>query len=136
LNSVAWATPPALFLWRVFQGRVSQTICPGWLWTIILLISASLVAGIAGVNHWHPAASCSWGAPAGSPLFPLLSTTKNLLSWRNVPWKIMLCKTPKMGWCTMKYKIRVGFTPRPYLAQTSFLLPQHLYIWRLQKKQK
>jgi hypothetical protein len=23
-----WATPPALFLWRVFEDRVSRTICP------------------------------------------------------------------------------------------------------------
>jgi hypothetical protein len=34
-----------------FQDRVSQTICPGWLWTIVLLISASWVARIMGVNH-------------------------------------------------------------------------------------
>jgi hypothetical protein len=25
-----WATPPALFLWRVFQNKVSWTICLGW----------------------------------------------------------------------------------------------------------
>jgi hypothetical protein len=37
-------------LWRVFQDRVSWTICPGWLWTVILLISASWVAGITGVS--------------------------------------------------------------------------------------
>jgi hypothetical protein len=23
-------------LWRVFRDRVSRTICPGWLWTMIL----------------------------------------------------------------------------------------------------
>jgi hypothetical protein len=30
LNSgaIPWATPPALVFWRVFQDRVSQTICP------------------------------------------------------------------------------------------------------------
>jgi hypothetical protein len=43
------------FLWRAFRGRVSRTICPGWLWTTILLISASWVAKIIDVSHWHPA---------------------------------------------------------------------------------
>jgi hypothetical protein len=54
LNSglTPWATLPALFLWRVFWDRVSQTFCPGWLWTLVLLISASWVAGITGVSHW------------------------------------------------------------------------------------
>jgi hypothetical protein len=35
LNSgpIPWATPPELFLWWVFQDRVSWTICPGWLRT-------------------------------------------------------------------------------------------------------
>jgi hypothetical protein len=43
------------FWWRVFWDRVSQTICPGWLWTVVLLISASWVARITGVRHQHPA---------------------------------------------------------------------------------
>jgi hypothetical protein len=53
LNSgpMPWATPPALFLWRVFQDRVSRTICLGWLWTAILLISASWVARITVMSH-------------------------------------------------------------------------------------
>jgi hypothetical protein len=46
-----WLTSP--FLWRVFWDRVSWTICPGWLWTSILLISASRVARIAGVSQQH-----------------------------------------------------------------------------------
>jgi hypothetical protein len=50
-----WATPPALFLWRVFWDRVSQTICLGWLRTMILLISASWVARIIGMSHQCPA---------------------------------------------------------------------------------
>jgi hypothetical protein len=50
-----WATPPALFLWRVFRDRVLQTICSGWLQTVILLISASWAAGITGMSHRHPA---------------------------------------------------------------------------------
>jgi hypothetical protein len=41
------------FLWWVFfQHRVLRTICPGWLQTVVLLISASGVAGITGVSHW------------------------------------------------------------------------------------
>jgi hypothetical protein len=56
LNSgpTLWTIPPALcdgFFW----DRVSQTIWLGWLWTIILLISASLVARTTGANHQHPA---------------------------------------------------------------------------------
>jgi hypothetical protein len=34
------------------QDRVLQTLSPGWHWTVILLISASWVARIAGVSHW------------------------------------------------------------------------------------
>jgi hypothetical protein len=55
LNSgpTPWATPlPALFF---FRHRVPQTIFPGWLWTVILLISASWIARITGVSHQHPA---------------------------------------------------------------------------------
>jgi hypothetical protein len=43
LNSVPtpWATPPALFYDRFFWDRVSWTNCPGWLRSVILLITAS-----------------------------------------------------------------------------------------------
>jgi hypothetical protein len=34
-----------------WDGGVSQTICPGWLQTTILLISASWVARIIGMSH-------------------------------------------------------------------------------------
>jgi hypothetical protein len=40
---------------RLFQDRVSRTIYLVWLQTMILLISASWVARIAGMNHRHPA---------------------------------------------------------------------------------
>jgi hypothetical protein len=82
-----------IFLWRVFQARVLRTICLGWLWTSILLISASWVARIIGVSHRHPAISfyfssiyflvlctaphmpqcclfVSWGPDLGVPLCP------------------------------------------------------------------
>jgi hypothetical protein len=35
-----------------FWDRLSQTICMGWLWTTVLLISASWVARVTGVSHW------------------------------------------------------------------------------------
>jgi hypothetical protein len=31
------------------------TVCLGWFWIMILLISASWVARITGVSHWYPA---------------------------------------------------------------------------------
>jgi hypothetical protein len=40
-----------------FGDRVFQTICPGWLRTSVLWISASWIARITGVSHqrlaWH-----------------------------------------------------------------------------------
>jgi hypothetical protein len=48
-------TPPSLFCDGYFRDRVSQTVCPGWLWTAILLISASWVVRITGMSHQHPA---------------------------------------------------------------------------------
>jgi hypothetical protein len=48
-----WATPPTLYCEEFFQNTVSQTICPGWLQTMILLISASWVARIIGLSHQH-----------------------------------------------------------------------------------
>jgi hypothetical protein len=35
----------------VFWDRVSRTICPGWLQTVILLISVSWVARTTGMSH-------------------------------------------------------------------------------------
>jgi hypothetical protein len=48
-------TPSVLFCAGYFQDRVSQTLCPGWPRTVILLIFASWVARITGVSHWPPA---------------------------------------------------------------------------------
>jgi hypothetical protein len=44
-------TPPVHFALVILE-MVSCELCPGWLWTVILLISASQVARITGVNHW------------------------------------------------------------------------------------
>jgi hypothetical protein len=43
-----WVTPPILFCDGFFWDRVSRTICLGWLWTTILLISTSWIARITG----------------------------------------------------------------------------------------
>jgi hypothetical protein len=49
--STLWATPLSLFCVGYFQGRVTPTICLGWLWTKILLIAVSWVARIIGMSH-------------------------------------------------------------------------------------
>jgi hypothetical protein len=43
------------FVMGIFEISVLWTVCPGWLSTVILLISASWVARIADESHWHPA---------------------------------------------------------------------------------
>jgi hypothetical protein len=57
LNSepLPWATPTAPFCEVFFCDKVWQTVCLDWLWTVILLISASWVARITGVSHQHSA---------------------------------------------------------------------------------
>jgi hypothetical protein len=52
LESLHWP-----FFGRDFLRQVLRTICPGWFWTSVLLISASWVARIPGVSHWHTAVS-------------------------------------------------------------------------------
>jgi hypothetical protein len=60
-RATPWATPPApLFCDGFFLDRVSPTICPGWLQTPILLISASWVVRIIRMSHWHPGCFCFW----------------------------------------------------------------------------
>jgi hypothetical protein len=53
-GSSPWAAPPALFGKGILQHRVSQTICPGWLQTVILLISVTRVDRITGMSHPAP----------------------------------------------------------------------------------
>jgi hypothetical protein len=43
-----------------FEIKSQRTGCPGWLWTAILLISASWVARITGVSHWHLVPQLFW----------------------------------------------------------------------------
>jgi hypothetical protein len=60
LNSgpIPWTTPLALFCLFFFWDQICQTICSGWLWTTILLISASCVARLTGMSHQCPALFC------------------------------------------------------------------------------
>jgi hypothetical protein len=53
--STTWSTLPALLCVAYFQDRVSQTLCPVWLQTTTLLITASWVARIIALSHWCPA---------------------------------------------------------------------------------
>jgi hypothetical protein len=53
LRATPWTTPPALSCSRFCRDRVWLTICLGWLWTLVLLISSSRVARITGRSHWH-----------------------------------------------------------------------------------
>jgi hypothetical protein len=46
-----WTTLSALFPVGYFWDRLSRAICPGWLWTVVLLISAFQVARIIGMSH-------------------------------------------------------------------------------------
>jgi hypothetical protein len=51
LRSTPWAAPPSLFCDGFFWDKVLQTICRGWHWIVILLISSSWVAKITGMSH-------------------------------------------------------------------------------------
>jgi hypothetical protein len=46
---VNWSSPPVHF-----ADGILRAICLGWSWTVILLISASQVARITGINHRYP----------------------------------------------------------------------------------
>jgi hypothetical protein len=52
----------------LYWDRVSWTVCPGWLQTTILLISASWLARIIDVSHRHLAVPfnvlINWGLPS------------------------------------------------------------------------
>jgi hypothetical protein len=58
---------------------VSRIICLGWLWTSILLISASWVARITGVSHWCPV-HIEFKASLGYIVRPCLKKHKDKLS--------------------------------------------------------
>jgi hypothetical protein len=53
LGPTPWATLPALFVLGIFEIGSQGLICLGCLQSVIPLISASWVARIIGVSHWH-----------------------------------------------------------------------------------
>jgi hypothetical protein len=52
LYSVTWTIPPGHFALIILKMEVSQTVCLGWLLTVILPIWASQVDRITGMSHW------------------------------------------------------------------------------------
>jgi hypothetical protein len=50
--SNAWPIAPVHLALVICKMQVSQSICQGWLWTMILLILTCQTAGITGVSHW------------------------------------------------------------------------------------
>jgi hypothetical protein len=61
LYHLSYSTSP-VFCVGYFRGRISQSICLGWLPTVILLIFDSQVARITGVSHLRLASHTFWGA--------------------------------------------------------------------------
>jgi hypothetical protein len=69
--------------WVFFKIGSCELFDQGWLWTAILLISASWVARITGVCHWCLATMYFFIIPPivifPSPLFPYPSPRQSLL---------------------------------------------------------
>jgi hypothetical protein len=94
LNSgpLPWATPPALFLWRVFQDRVSWNYLPGLVSTRIshwcLVRSISLDTGqphpglVGLLRIWHVSMDVSLPQPKRSRL---VNTPGRAQPW---PWNM------------------------------------------------
>jgi TRAP-type C4-dicarboxylate transport system permease large subunit len=59
----------------------SRIICPGWLWTLILLISVFCVARITGVSHRH-LASLRYFVTAVQRNWHCLETVCHVSIWR------------------------------------------------------
>jgi hypothetical protein len=74
-----------------FWDGVSWTICLGWLWTTILLLSSSWVARLTGVHHQHPASTNNF-LKINFISFTLQATAKTLplfyLNW-NIHFRII-----------------------------------------------
>jgi hypothetical protein len=104
------------FLWRVFWDRVSWNYLPGWLWTSIILISASWVARMTGMSHrcltaflilksYSPYPFCRdflQGGRAGRQLSVRLSTGANLTL------QVDIKETPGAEFCRGVAPVRRG----------------------------
>jgi hypothetical protein len=102
------ATPPALFFVKgssvFFCEGVSRTICLGWLWTTILLISPSWVTRITGESHWHPVLIFYFKANkqsiAVTEQFSSKKLSLEIWHWRQF-WTVTLNReNVKTGWLT------------------------------------
>jgi hypothetical protein len=80
------STSPFCEVFFFFQDRVSQTIGPGWLRTSILLIPASWVTRITGMNHQCPA-HFSFLTSSYVSTFWLPNSR-----WCELLWKVLLIK--------------------------------------------
>jgi hypothetical protein len=80
------------FLWRIFFKTGSHgTVCPGWLWTVFLLISDSWVVRITGVSHqrsdpplsfcWLCLCPSFWEVASQDVLLGLLSSPLSFPGW-------------------------------------------------------
>jgi hypothetical protein len=86
LNSgpTPWASPPALFMkgfFFFFEIGSHGTICPGWLWNTILLVSASWVARITGVSHWRLTMFLFFLVVLGFELGALYLQSRHSITW-------------------------------------------------------
>jgi hypothetical protein len=114
--STTWAMSPALFL-LYFSDRIS-CFCLGWPWTTIILICASWVAGIIGMNH-H-----TWSQSIFNWIIYLLLSCRNSWLWnwacRNFESNLYL----QIPWITLKNP-NTGFTEShqniTYLNQRNFI---------------
>jgi hypothetical protein len=96
-----WATPPALFLWRVFWARVSQNYVLGWLWIALLLISASWVARFTDMSHQSmtiifsgyivPFINTKWSSLSLLTNFGFISTLSDITISTSVCFQGLIC---------------------------------------------
>jgi hypothetical protein len=81
------------YFWKGFFEIGSHgTICPIWLQTSILLISASWVARITGVSHWYLAPNCHF---LKSPHF----------SWKHWEWGCFTSDNNTNYWLCLEFLI-------------------------------
>jgi hypothetical protein len=79
-NSISWATPAALFVLGIFEIGSHKLFIWGWLQTLILLISASWIARITDLSHWHPPFLCAEDGTQG-----FMHATQALLTLSCIP---------------------------------------------------
>jgi hypothetical protein len=86
------------FLWRIFQDRVSGTICLGLLWTTIILISASLVATITGMSHQCLAQTMKFSSPKSWVFFVCLFSFRQYWGLNSGSYTCWKASVPALFW--------------------------------------